>query len=254
MFAAQKVIAAMLLPPGCFILVFGWLGWRLIRKKRRGTGLVLWLLALLLWLLASAPLAGWLMGGLERRYVIPHPMQGDVIVLLGGGLLDGVPDLTGRGAPPGDMMSRVVTAVRVQRQLGAPIIVSGGVVYRGMSAEAPIIRRFLLDLGVPADRIILEDKSRDTVENARFCGEILRQRGFSAPLLLTSAYHMRRSLAAFDRAGVRVTPLPANFKQEQRSLVWADYLPQAAAMATSATALREYLGLAWYQLTFWRRT
>ena len=254
MFVAKKIIAALLLPPGCFIVLLCWLGWRLIRKKRRGTGLVLWLLALLIWGVASAPIADRLIGSLERGYAIPQPLRGDVIVLLGGGLLDGVPDLTGRGAPPGDMLSRVVTAVRVQRLLGVPIIVSGGVVYQGMSAEAPIIRRYLLDLGVPADRIILEEKSRDTEENARFCKDILRQRGFTAPLLLTSAYHMRRSEAAFSRAGVRVTPLPANFKQEQRARVWADYLPNADALATTAKALREYLGLGWYKLTFWRRS
>ena len=254
MFAAKKIIAAFLLPPGIFIVILAWLGWRLLRKKRRGSGLVLWLLALLLWTSAAAPVAGWLVGTLERGYVIPGSPRGDVIVLLGGGILDGVPDLTGRGAPSGDMLARLVTLVRVQRQTGLPIIVSGGVVHSGVSAEAPIVRRYLVDLGVPPERIILEERSRDTEENARYCAEILRQRGFTAPLLLTSAYHLRRATAAFGRAGVRVTPIPANFKREERATVWADYLPQAGALATTATALREYLGLGWHRLTFWRRS
>jgi uncharacterized SAM-binding protein YcdF (DUF218 family) len=253
MFAAKKIIAAGLLPPGIFILLLCWLGWRLIRKKRRGTGLVLWLLALLIWGISIGPTASGLFRSLERGQTVPQPLRGDVIVLLGGGLFDGAPDFSGPGSLPGDMMARLVTAVRVQRQLGVPIIVSGGVVYAGRSAEAPVIRRLLVDLGVPAEQVIMEDKSRDTEDNARFSKEILRRYGFAQPLLLTSAYHMRRSLAAFQRVGVAVTPLPANFHAGTTRLIWADFLPDASAMAGSAKVLREYLGLGWYKLTFWRR-
>jgi len=253
MFIAKKIIAAFLLPPGIFIVLLLWLGWRLIRKKRRGTGLVLWLLALALWASAINPVASRLQGSLERGFAVPQTLRGDVIVLLGGGLHDGVTDLTGQGAPSNEMLARIVTAVRVQRQLRVPVIVSGGVVYPGRSAEAPIVRRFLTDLGVPADQIILEDRSRDTEDNGRFTAEILRQRGYQEPLLLTSAYHLRRSVAMFRRVGVTVTPLPTNFYQGRVKAIWADWLPEAGAMAGSARALREYLGLGWYKLTFWRK-
>lgn len=248
MFIAKKILAAALLPPGIFILLLLWLGWRLIRKKRRGTGLVLWLLALGLWGLATGPVATRLIGSLERGYnatAVPH---GDVIVLLGGGLLENVPDLTGRGAPAGDMLARLVTAVRVQRQLGVPIIVSGGVVHPGRAAEAPVVRRFLVDLGVPAEQILLEEQSRDTSDNARFSAEIIRQRGYAAPILLTSAYHMRRSLIAFTRAGITVTPLAANFQASPAKWIWADLLPEAQHLSSTSKALREFLGLLWYKI------
>lgn len=176
--------------------------------------------------------------------------QGDVIVLLGGGVHDRVPDLTGTGAPAEEMMVRIVTAVRLQRQLDLPVIVSGGVVYTDRAAEAPIVRRFLLDLGVPDKRIILEMKSRDTMENARFSREIMKKHGFNRPILVTSAFHMRRSIEAFKRAGIMVTPLPAGFKANQEApYIWADFLPDAGALHGTATVLKEFLGLLFYRLS-----
>jgi uncharacterized SAM-binding protein YcdF (DUF218 family) len=87
------------------------------------------------------------------------------------------------------------------------------------------------------------------MENARYSREILRKHGFSRPLLVTSAFHMRRSVDAFRRAGVKVTPLPASIvTSPESSLIWADFLPDSGALQGSATALREYLGLLFYRL------
>lgn len=253
MFLAKKIIASFLLPPGIFIVLFFWLGWRLYRKKRRGTALGLWSISLLIWALSIYPVSTRLLGPLEKGYAITQPLRGDVIILLGGGIYDNVRDLTGKGVPSNEMMSRIVTAVRVQRQLNLPLIVSGGAVYKGRSAEAPIAGRILTDLGVEPGMIILEEKSRDTDENARYCGDIVRQRGFTSPLLITSAYHMRRSVDAFRRAGIAVTPIPAHFSLGPAKLILSDLLPAANALAGTSRALHEYLGIYWYKLTFWRK-
>ncbi|MBI2353771.1 MAG: YdcF family protein [Deltaproteobacteria bacterium] len=249
MFILKKCIAAFLLPPGILVLILlaaGLWSWRL---RRRVTAVGALLLALLAWSLSTAQVSQMLMGRLERGFAIPRQPQGDVIVLLGGGLHDKVPDLTGSGAPSAGMMTRIVTAVRLQRRLDLPILVSGGAVFGGRTAEAPVVRRFLMDLGVPERRIILEDKSRDTMENARFSREIIRRHGFRQPLLVTSAFHMRRSLEAFRRAGVMVTPLPAGFVTSAgHTAVWADFLPDSASLHGTATAMREYLGLLFYRL------
>ena len=148
------------------------------------------------------------------------------------------------------MYPRLVTAVRLQRRLQVPILVSGGVVFAGRPAEAPIIRRFLTDLGVPSGKIILEEQSRDTVDNARFCREILHRHGFHHPLLVSSAYHLPRALRAFQACGVPVTAVPANFLAGPRQpLNWADLLPSPGVFQASTIALREYLGLLFYKLT-----
>lgn len=250
LFALKKFITPFLLPPGIFVVLLFLSGVRLCLRRTTRGGVVNLLVALLLWLLSTAPVADLLIRPLEKGQDIPRPLRGDVIIMLGGGLHDRVPDLTGSGTPSDDAMARLVTAVRAYRKLRLPVIVSGGVVFAGKQAEAEIDRRFLVDLGVPAEMVIVEGKSRDTIENGQRCKEILQQRGFSSPLLVTSAYHMRRSVAAFEKEGVRVTPLPAQFMTSQdKAYVWVELLPDAGALRRSATAIREYLGLFYYQLT-----
>ena len=249
MFFLKKCISAALLPPGMFILILLVASWWLGRLRRTLAACNCLLLALLIWVLSTSLIADALISRLERGLVIPTRPKGDVIVLLGGGLNDKVPDLTGSGAPSEAMMPRMVTAIRLHRQLNVPILVTGGAVYAGRSAEAPVVRRFLLDLGVPAHQILVEDKSRDTMENARFSRAILQQHHFRQPLLVTSAFHMRRSQEAFRRAGIAITPVPANFiTTHERTIIWANLLPESGALHCTATALREYLGLLYYHL------
>ncbi len=250
LFVLKKSITAYVLPPGIYVIAFLFLCWRLWRRRQRGFAAAGLLLALLIWLCSLPAFSNLLHTQLERGLAMPKKLQGDVIVLLGGGVYDRVPDLTGTGAPAEEMMARIVTTVRLQRQLDLPIIVSGGVVYTDRAAEAPIVRRFLLDLGVPDKRIILEKKSRDTMENARFSREIMKQHGFDRPILVTSAFHMRRSIEAFKRFGITVTPLPAGFKANQGApYIWADFLPDAGALHGTATVLKEYLGMLFYRLS-----
>ncbi len=250
MFELKKLISSFLFPPGIFIFILLASAAWFMHHKRRGTALYCLILGLTVWALSTGPVSNRLLLGLENGLAIPTPLKGDVIILLGGGIHDGVPDLTGRGTPSDDMMVRVVTAVRAERQLQLPIIISGGVVYAGRSAEAPVVRRILMDLGVPAKHLLVEQKSRDTVENAEYCKEIVLRHGFRRPLLVTSAYHMRRSIDAFKRAGLSVTPLPAQFRTgSDLPPIWADYLPTAGALMASSTALHEYVGLLFYRLS-----
>lgn len=244
MFIIKKCITPFLLPPGSIIVILLLTGVWLWRRNLRRYAAINLFVALLLWAVSIGPISDALMGRLEAGLTIPRHAQGDVVILLGGGIHEGVPDLTGSGTPGEDMLARLVTAVRLHRQLHIPIIISGGSGYAGRSPEAPVIRRFLVDLGVKDSQVLLESQSRDTRENAVYCREIVRQHGFRHPLLVTSAYHMRRSLQEFKNAGVAVTPLPAQFMTGAAlPFLWADYLPSASALSQSATAIKEYLGL-----------
>ena len=156
----------------------------------------------------------------------------------------------GTAAPSPLMMGRIVTAVRLYQRLGLPIIVTGGRVFDdGTVAEAPVVKRFLMDLGVPANIIIEEDRARDTVQNARLTAAICREQGFSRPILLTAAYHLKRAGMAFDAAGMQVTPFPAYFLGSRNiPYRWRHLLPRADALYTSANAIHEYMGIFYYQL------
>ncbi len=247
----KYAVSSWIVPPGLFVAISMAGGAWLLRKRNRAGGAILLVLAALMWALSISPVSERLIQGLERPFQpLPKP-SGDVIVLLGGGVYGFAPDLTGVGAPTAEMMGRIVTAVRLQKRLGVPIIVSGGRVFLRDPEEAPIVSRFLSDLGVPADRIILESGSRDTLENGRFAGLICRQRGFERPILVTSAFHMRRALLSFDKAGVKASPFPSSFLgRGDKAYGWRDFLPSLGSLWASSVALRESLGLMAYRYIY----
>lgn len=251
MFTLKKIITPFFLPPGIFVVLLCVSGIWLVRRKCGKAGLLNLMLALLLWLCSSGPVANGLMAGLERGQEIPASLTGDVIILLGGGIHENVADLTGRGAPRDDALARLVTAARAQKRLGVPVIVSGGAWSEGGTPEATILRRFLVDLGVPEKKIVVEARSRDTAENALYSKEICVLRGFGHPLLVTSAYHMPRALYAFRTQAMPVHPLPASFKASRNGKYgWMDCLPSSGALNLVSTALHEYVGLLYYRLMF----
>jgi uncharacterized SAM-binding protein YcdF (DUF218 family) len=244
MFFLKKLITPFILPPGLFVLILLLSGLWLWRRKQRCCALINIVVALLLWAVSITPVSDALMSRLEAGVTIPRHIGGDVIILLGGGIYEGVADLTGRGTPGEDMMARIVTAVRLYRQLHIPVIISGGSGFAGRSPEAPVIKRFMIDLGVRENHILLESRSRDTEENARYSRDIVRQHGFRQPLLVTSAYHMRRSVQEFHKVGMLVTPAPAQcVTGGGLPYIWVDFLPSARSLVQSAAALKEFTGL-----------
>lgn len=204
-----------------------------------------------IWLCAISPVADILMKGLESGLEVSDKVQGDVIILLGGGVVEGVPDYSGVGRPTDSMLARIVTAVRLQRRLRVPIVVSGGRVLSQGIAEAPVVRRVLVDLGVSDSLVILEPKSRDTHENARYTRDICEKRGFVAPILVTSAFHTKRAILSYRQAGLKVTPFPVGFYTYTGKVYhWDDYLPTHGSLSQTARALKEYLGMVFYRLAY----
>ncbi len=243
----RRILASYLLPPGLFVTAFAAVAvWHLARKRRVAAAVHL-ALGALLWALSVPPGADLLTRGLEAPYGALAAPRGDVIVLLGGGVGGGAPDLSGTGAPSAETWVRIGTAVRLQRTLGVPVIVSGGTVFPGKSAEAPVIARILVDLGVPAGQVIPEAGSRDTRENARYTAEIARRAAYRNPVLVTSAYHMRRAVASFRRAGLEVSPCPVGFQTwPGKRYGPEDFLPDGASLRRSSVAAREYAALIAY--------
>ena len=249
MFGLKKILTHFLLPPGIFIvlLVLAFI-WFLYKKNYKGAT-INFTIAALMWFFSIAPVSGFLVRGLEADLKVPENPSGDVIVLLGGGVYDNVPDMSGVGAPSEEMAARLITAVRLQKRLGVPVIISGGNVFKGRKAEAPIVKRFLVDLGVPESRVIAEEKSRDTIENAKNTKRICDKLKFKKAILVTSAFHMKRSVMSFEKVGIEVVPFPANFRTwANMKYIWADYLP--GGFGGMSIAIHEYLGLLFYKFAY----
>lgn len=251
MFIAKKIITSFILPPGIFILLLLAIGVYCALKKSSRIAVMNILMALLLWASSTGPVADAMLRGLESRFAMPKNPQGDAIILLDGGAYGGAPDISGIGYPAEETLARVVTGARLQKRLDIPVIVSGGVVFKGKKAGAPVMRRFLMDLGVPDAKIIVEIKSRDTIENAEFTAGICKRFGYKKPILVTSALHMRRAVMSFEKVGLKVMPFPSNFKTwKDKAYGWEDYLPSADELAKVSVSMKEYIGLVFYRVVY----
>jgi uncharacterized SAM-binding protein YcdF (DUF218 family) len=90
--------------------------------------------------------------------------------------------------------------------------------------------------------IIIESKARNTIENALFSKKLLDQANLKPPyLLVTSAFHMRRSLLIFKKAGIEVAPYPSDFLMKEK-VEWSDLLPSADAFSIWSKYIKEIVG------------
>lgn len=209
-----KFGASWVLPPGIFILALFVLSWWLFKKRgEKRAAAVLFALTFAFYLLCTGFVAEKTMGWLESAYQPPEQASGDVIIMLGGGAYSDTPDVDGTGTLCASPASRLLTAVRLQRQLG-----------------------------VPEEKILTETKSTNTSQNARFSAEILRENGLSRPILVTSAFHMKRSVLNFQKQGVAVEPFPTDYLVAHHPVFhYTKLRPQTEALLDNVTVLQETL-------------
>ncbi len=246
-----KLLSTLLFPPAInlILLAFAWPFRR--RMPWLAAGCVFIALSSLYAL--STPMGAYgLLQGLQRSPALSSgPLESGVgaIVVLGGGRYRSAPEY-GEDTVSMAALVRLRYGVRLYRQHGLPLLVSGGNVYEQRLPEAELMARVLVeDFGVPVRW--REIASRNTWENARFSAALLSAAGISRVLLVTHASHMPRSLDAFRRNGIRVIAAPTGFFSHpspgRGALNW---VPRASALHASTVALHEYLGLLWYRLRY----
>jgi uncharacterized SAM-binding protein YcdF (DUF218 family) len=113
-------------------------------------------------------------------------------------------------------------------------------------SEALILERFAIRLGVPADRILVDTTSRNTHENAVQAWRLLREARLSNVILVTSAFHMPRSMGCFRKVGLHPRPYPVDFRGRWGEYDPLSWLPRVSNLQSSTTAIREYVGLIMY--------
>ena len=248
---AVKVIVGLLLPPGIFIVLLAVSAWW-FRSLKPLSGLSL-IAAAALYLLSIPLTADLVMRTLESRYVppkIPSNLQAasnlnvDVLVMLGAGATLDTPNIGGEGNLSGSGANRLITTANLYQLTKLPVIVSGGQVFPDDGNEAQIAKRELILLGVPANKILMEDKSKNTAQNALYTNQLLKQNGFRHPLLITSAFHMARAVMDFKHQGVAVVPYPTDYQVSKSFHLYVNqFVPSAQSLSLLSTALHEYLGM-----------
>ena len=249
-FIFLKFVSQMATPPGlllCGLIAGGLL--TLVRLPRLGR-IIMGLGVAQVVIFSFSPIADALLSPLEEEAraaaTAAPPCCYTSIVVLGAGVITTAPPLRPEPALT-DTSDRLWHAARLyHRGLAPRIIVSGGsyAAQRGAQAqtEAEAMREVLVDLDVPADRIVLEGNSLNTIDNIR---EVRTLVGSERVALVTSGFHMPRALRLARQAGLNVEAFPTDwrivplFRAE-----WETFLPSVDAIVNATIALREYMALA----------
>lgn len=242
-----KFILLWLLPPGCIVLLLAALTAYLFKRRALGRQ-ALALITLLLYLSSLMPVAQLLTSGMEKQYTQPVHINADVIAVLGGGALSGVPDVDGEGAITAAGMNRLITGARLQRMLNVPIIVSGGKVFADSAVEAEVSKRVLISLGLDEKMIYTDAEALNTKQNAQNIIAACQNEGWQRVAVVTSALHLPRAMQNFEAAaagtGVETVPYPCDYLVSgEVYLSPFSIAPQAYALDLTSMALKEYLAL-----------
>jgi uncharacterized SAM-binding protein YcdF (DUF218 family) len=255
----SKVLPLLLLPIS-LSLIAALLTLVFIIKGKRAWSLVSLLTSILvLWVAALPEVAGRLLWSLERQYV-PVPTAeiptADCIVVLGGALGAAIYprveiELT-------DSSDRVYQAAKLYRKGKAKtvIVAAGNQPWnKGREPEARLIGELLVEWGVLRSSIVLDTESKNTRENAINAAAALQANGCESNLLVTSGWHMPRAIAAFKRVGVEMIPVSVDvgFVEGDSALFTsvASFIPTADALATTSSAIKEWMGIWVYRWRGW---
>jgi uncharacterized SAM-binding protein YcdF (DUF218 family) len=237
----KSLLAALLLPPtGPLLLAATGAGFVGLcgsaRARRVGWALLIASLTTL-WVLATPMVANALSEAAQ-----PYPaldlsrlVPAQAIVILGGGEARlAAPEYAGTPAAGGELLERVEYAAFIARRTALPILVTGQA-RETLAMRAALVR----DFGIEPRWV--EDRSRDTFQNAQFSAPMLKAAGVRRIVLVTSAVHERRAVQEFTSAGFSVVPAPAGMLPSQGGGL-RRFLPNGGALVRSTAALHEMLG------------
>lgn len=251
-FVASKAFWLLVQPASLvFLLVLVGLA-SLLWRRRRIAIAALGLAAVIQFSLGFTSLGYVLIQPLENRFEVPvtPPESVSAIVMLGGATMSrpstarGVAELNQAG-------DRLTTTLWLaQTYPDARIVLSGGggFLMGETESEAETMRRFLVTLGVSEDRLVLEGESRNTAENASFTRDMIGD-GDGALLLVTSAFHMPRSVGIFRQQGLDVVPWPTDYRSAGDQGLAIDIANPNQNIETATAAIREWIGLVAYSWT-----
>lgn len=202
-----------------------------------------------------------LVHSLESRYApLQEDQRADLAVVLAGG--------TDSMEYPRQMVEvngagdRILYSAQLYRKGHAPklLLCGGDIAWMDYSESSPAedMAAILRDIGIPGDALWLEGESRNTSENALNCANYAKEKGIIRIILVTSAMHMPRSVMMFEDQGMEVIAAPTDFSITDASWeglwhgkienVLINLIPNASSLSQSTNALKEYLGMLWYQL------
>ncbi len=248
-----KIMALFALPPGLNLVLalFG----LLLRWRFHRTGTFILFFSFILLYIFSIPLFSTNLirsqqpdAALDVSTLAKTPAR--VIVVLGGGRYTDAPEYK-EDTVSIYALERIRYGAYLQRKTRLPILFTGGVVYGEGTPEAVLMKKVLEDAFIGVAHWV-EDRSRTTYENALYTQEMLAKENIQDIILVTHAYHMARSVEAFEQMGLQVTPAPMGFVTPDRRPLLMQLLPNARSLEMTSAVMHEWIGRLWYQLRYYK--
>lgn len=238
--------------PGNLLVFLLMVGAALLWTRRRRTGR--WMVALAglgLALLAATPAGDRVLRPLEARFPMPSelPAHIDGILVLGGAVSPRITEKWGQAALNHQAERLTAMLALAARYPDAKLVHSGGsgLLMRQDLNESTVTRQFLAEQGVDVARVLFEDRSRNTYENALFSKELLQPNKGEVWLLITSAFHMPRAMGIFRSLDWEMRPYPVDYQTDGEGLS-LDSISLGDGVSLFDRAVREWLGLIAYRI------
>ncbi len=253
-FVLSKTLGILLLPTN-FLIGIGLLGaillatrWALLGRKLLTAAIVM------LAICGFSPLGNWLLYPLESRFPAWDATQGapDGIVILGGSIDPDRSAAHGVAVYAGAVDRILAGAALAHRYPNARIVFSGGnanLIADDAAKEADYALSVFESLGIPKARLIMERRSRNTQENAAFSKAAADPKAGERWLLVTSAYHMPRSVGLFRAAGFAVEPYPVDWRIGGYGDLVTPSIFAVEGLQRTDAAIREWMGLIAYRIS-----
>jgi uncharacterized SAM-binding protein YcdF (DUF218 family) len=207
---------------------------------------------LVLALAAFSPLGNLLLYPLESRFPAWDASRGapDGIIVLGGSVDTDLSKAHNTPVVRNAADRMLAPAELARRYPNARIVFTGGSanLVANDAREADYSVPILENLGIPRTRLIVERNSRNTFENAVFTKELVQPKHGERWLLVTSAFHMPRSMGIFRKAGFEVEAYPVDWRMGGREDLWSFTNMAAEGLGKTEIAMREWIGLVAYRL------
>jgi uncharacterized SAM-binding protein YcdF (DUF218 family) len=253
-FALSKTIGIMLLPSN-FLIGIGVAGLLLLPTRLARLGRKLMIASIVLLAICGfSPLGNLLLYPLESRFPPWDAARGapDGIVVLGGSIDPEISVAHGGAAFRGSVGRLIAAAELAHRYPNARILFSGGnanLLSDDRAKEADYAIALFEGLGITKERLMMERRSRNTLENAEFSKAMAAPKSGERWLLVTSAYHMPRSIGIFRKVGFAVEPVPVDWLTGSRSDLLTFSVVANEGLIRVETAMREWMGLTAYWIS-----
>jgi uncharacterized SAM-binding protein YcdF (DUF218 family) len=241
--ASPDVSLLLVLSVGVCLLYFG--------REKLGRRLIVFATTIII-LFSLLPISSMLLIPLENRFPIPEPLPKDIngIIVLGGPERPKLTQERGQ-ANIGESAERLTTFVSLARRFSdVKLVYAGGQGAIGVQEykAAFTARLFFEQMGVDPNRVIFDSQSRNTMENAQNTFKLVKPKKGEKWVLITSAWHMSRSVGIFRKLGWEVIPYPVDFQTASKLELTLVIPPRLSSTRDVSNVLYEWIGLIYYRL------